>query len=50
MIDREQEEALEFIEKRNRTFELYDQVRRSAVTAEKRSGTAEDHEPYQDND
>ena len=33
-FEREQEDALEYIEKRNKTLALYDQVRRRAAAAE----------------
>ena len=37
-LDREQEEAAKRVELRNKTFELYDQVRKKAAAAEKEQG------------
>ena len=34
-LEREENEAIEFVEKRNKTFELYEEVRRRAAAREK---------------
>jgi len=40
-FEREQEDAIEFIEKRRKTHELYDQVRRQAEATEKEAAPAD---------
>ena len=42
-LDHEEEQALEYIKKRNRTFELYEQVRREAAIKDIRSELAAEY-------
>jgi len=41
-LDREQEDAVKFVQKRNRTLDLYDEVRRRAAAREREAGADRD--------